>query len=134
LIPQLELSPKYAMPPNNLISGEFAAKGQKDWAALCSRNGSSSILVLWGGDSRCDGVLADGADSLFMQKDADGIQIYSRAISPVGREQMLKRKEAFGGSVPLPLVHEGIDDAFLGKASVTHYCNRGKWLKLQGAD
>jgi hypothetical protein len=30
--------------------------------------------------------------------------------------------------------HQGIDDAFLEKASVTYYYYRGKWLQLTGAD
>jgi hypothetical protein len=29
--------------------------------------------------------------------------------------------------------HQGIDDMFVGKASVTNYCYQGKWLTLQGA-
>jgi len=35
--------------PHNVISGEFRTKGQRDWAVLCSRKRSSSILVFWGG-------------------------------------------------------------------------------------
>jgi hypothetical protein len=33
---------------NNVISGEFAQRGQKDWAILCSKGGTSSIVVFWG--------------------------------------------------------------------------------------
>jgi hypothetical protein len=130
LIPQVQEVPT----PNNLISGEFAAKGQKDWAALCSRNSSSTIVVLWGGKSRCDGVLAESADSLSMQDGGRGKYVYSRMISPIGERQILKRQKAFGGTVPTPLAHQGIDDIFVGKASVTYYCHRGEWRKLQGAD
>src|SRR5688572_21225806 len=37
----------YTKKRNNVIQGEFARPGQKDWAALCSSGGSSSILVFW---------------------------------------------------------------------------------------
>jgi hypothetical protein len=30
--------------------------------------------------------------------------------------------------------HQGIDDAFVGKASVALYFYRGMWLQLSGAD
>ena len=30
--------------------------------------------------------------------------------------------------------HDGIDDAFLEKASVTWYWDNGRWMQLQGAD
>jgi hypothetical protein len=40
----------------NLVSGEFAKKGQQDWAAYCSVNGKSSVVVVWGGPSRCSGA------------------------------------------------------------------------------
>ena len=130
LIPQAQDVPV----PNNLISGEFAAKGQKDWAALCSRNGSSAVVVLWGGKSRCDSVLAEADDSLSMQGDGGGKFVYSRMISPIGKPEILGHQKAYGGKVPSVLDHQGIDDIFVGKASVTRYCHKGKWLDLQGAD
>src|ERR1700730_8470134 len=35
--------------PHNVVSGEFITRGRRDWAVLCSRKRSSSILVFWGG-------------------------------------------------------------------------------------
>jgi hypothetical protein len=56
LVPQAEGS---AAPPepHNVISGAFAASGQTDWAALCSRADSSRIVVVWGGPARCPSEL-----------------------------------------------------------------------------
>jgi hypothetical protein len=59
---------------------------------------------------------------------------YSRAISPVGREFIVRHYVAYGGVKPPPIDHQGIDDAFVGKASVVFYFYRGKWLELTGAD
>lgn len=42
---------------HNMISGDFAARGQTDWAALCSRADSSRIVVIWGGPARCPSEL-----------------------------------------------------------------------------
>src|ERR671937_183045 len=33
--------------PHNVISGEFARRGQTDWAVLCSRGREPSIIVFW---------------------------------------------------------------------------------------
>jgi hypothetical protein len=134
-IPQAEV-PDYhpTKTPHNLISGEFAAKGQKDWAALCSRNGTSSIKVLWGGKSRCAGELNEESDINYMQSGVGGKFVYSRLISVVRKQQILERQIAFDGKLPSALEHHGIDDIFVGKGSVTHYCHEGKWLTLQGAD
>ncbi len=41
----------YSKTPNNVISGQFAHRGQRDWAVLCSIKGESSILVFWNGSA-----------------------------------------------------------------------------------
>jgi hypothetical protein len=43
----------------NVIRGEFARVGQLDWAVLCSRDGHSTILVLWGRPTSCPGEIRD---------------------------------------------------------------------------
>lgn len=65
----------------NLIQGQFAKEGQRDWAAYCSVNGKSRVVVVWGGPSRCSGEpfglnnpVAD--DQLY--RDADAQQLGRR--------------------------------------------------------
>jgi hypothetical protein len=74
-------------------------------------------------------------------KDIDRLQgwggdkiVYSRAITLVGKAAIMKYHAGFGGPQPPPIDHQGIDDAFWGKASVINYLYHGKWLQLQGAD
>jgi hypothetical protein len=50
------------------------------------------------------------------------------------RKFILRHYRAYGGPKPPPIDHNGIDDAFLEKASVTWYRYNGKWIELQGAD
>jgi hypothetical protein len=54
--------------------------------------------------------------------------------SPVGREYILKHYRAYGGPEPAAIDHQGINDSFVGKASVVRYFHAGKWLELTGAD
>jgi hypothetical protein len=129
-IPQ-EASTKSAQ---NVIKGQFAKTGQTDWAVLCSVKFVSSILVFWNGSEKSPAVIAQREDRTFLQTiSADEIG-FSRAIAPVGKDFIMRHFEAYGGPKPPPIVHQGIDDAFIGKASVTWYFYGGKWLTLQGAD
>ena len=59
---------------------------------------------------------------------------YSRAISAVGREYIVRHAQIYGGPTPPQIDHQGIDDAFVEKGSVVLYWDRGKWLQLKGAD
>lgn len=75
-------------------------------------------------------------DRIFLQTiDDKGALNFSRGLGVVGAKFILEHHRAYGGvKPPRPLDHQGIDDAFLGKASVVHYFHKGKWLKLSGAD
>ncbi len=121
--------------PHNVISGEFASRGQMDWAVLCSRNGASSILVFWGGSARRVAEIAASPDSAFLQTiDGNGNIGYSRAISAVNEAYIRAQYREYGGRRPPRLEHQGINDAFVEKASVVRYYHRGRWLELPGAD
>ena len=53
--------------PHNIVSGAFAAPEQNDWAALCSRNARSAVVVFWGGPARCPPLTASRPDRSFLQ-------------------------------------------------------------------
>ena len=130
-VPQTYLSRE----PHNVISGEFARRGQTDWAVLCSRNGESSILVFWRGSTTSVSEIAKAPDRGYLQTVSEGGKIaFSRAIEPVGRDYILGHYKAYGGRKPPRITHQGINDAYVEKASVVLYYHRGKWLELQGAD
>ena len=119
--------------PHNLIRGEFMEAGRTQWAALCSRNRTSAIIVI-DENGRVRAKLAAVPDRGHLQGIGDGKIGYSRGIYPVGSDYILDHYQAYGGPKPPPIDHQGIDDAFLEKASVVHYFHKGKWLQLTGAD
>lgn len=118
----------------NVFRGEFAKPGQVDWAVLCSRNLVSTILVFWDGSEKNPGEVAESADIDFLQEIGNDEIGFSREINTLGRKDILKYYEALGGPKPPPIDHQGIEDAFAGKASVVHFFYGRKWLKLSGAD
>jgi hypothetical protein len=119
---------------NNVIHGEFAKPGQTDWAVLCSVNGVSSILVFWGGTAKDPAQLAAHEDRIYLQGIDEHRIGFGRSLSVVGRAFIVDHYQAYGGQKPPAIDHQGLNDAFIEKASVVHYFFRGKWLELQGAD
>jgi hypothetical protein len=125
----------FAKKPHNVIKGRFARSGEMDWAVLCSIKGVSTILVFWNGSEKNPAAIAPMEDRHFLQGTNNNEEIgYSRGISPVGRDFIMQHYNAYGGPKPPPIDHQGIDDAYIGKASMTWYFRNGKWLRLTGAD
>lgn len=121
--------------PHNVIRGQFAKNGQFDWAVLCSRSRISSILVFWNGSTKSVAEIARSDDKDFLQTiDGVGNIGFSRAIGIVDKDFILEHYEECGGRKPPQIQHQGINDAFVEKASVVHYLYRKRWLELQGAD
>ena len=124
----------YTKKRHNVIKGEFGKPGQSDWAVLSSVKGVSSILVFWNGSEKNPATVAPLEDRIFLQGITANQIGFSRGITPVGKEFIMRHYQAYGGTKPPPIDHQGIDDAFIEKASVTWYFYEGKWLKLSGAD
>ena len=117
----------------NVVPGRFTGPRASDWAALCSRSSASAILVYPNGMAR--GVLevhrAD--DRAYLQQNADAI-VFSRQIS-VATPAYIRVKNHPSLVPGMPRIdHDGVNDAFLGKASTVWYRAGGRWLKLLGAD
>jgi hypothetical protein len=121
-------------PARNVIQGEFFGKGEKGWAVLCSSGGKSSILVFRNNHDSSPDEIAESPDDRFLVDTGHGSTAYLREISAVDRKFIFRHYRAYGGPKPPPIDHNGIDDAFLEKASVTWYRYNGKWIELQGAD
>jgi hypothetical protein len=105
-----------------------------DWAVLCSRDGHSSILVFGNSSPTRITEISRQSDGIFVQGVGGGKLGYSRRIGIVGKQFIIGHYRAYGGPEPPRIYHQGIDDAFLEKASVVHYYHGGRWLELTGAD
>jgi hypothetical protein len=121
--------------PHNVIRGQFARSGQFDWAVLCSRDRVSLILVFWNGSTKSVAEIASSDDKGFLQTiDGAGNIGFSRAIGVVDKNYILEHYREYAGRKPARIKHQGINDAFVEKASSVHYFYRKRWLELQGAD
>ncbi len=129
-IPQSPDVPKL----HNIIRGKFANPTQNDWAVLCSRNHSSSILIFWNGSTKSVSEIEKSSDLDWLQGSSEGKIGYSRIINPADKKYILDHYRGYGGPKPPLINHEGINVIFSGKASTIRYFHRKKWLRLQGAD
>lgn len=120
--------------PGNVVSGRFRDSSQVDWAVLCSIHRQSSILVFWAGQTDSVAVLDSAPDDGYLQTVGGGQIGYSRGIDVADTGYIRQHYQWYGGPEPPPLDHEGIENAFVGKASGIWYWYQGKWLLLQGAD
>lgn len=118
----------------NVIRGEFFRKRVTGWAVLCSVKNSTALLVFRNGDDSKPDTVTTSENESYIQDVGNGDPGYSREITAVGRDFIMQHYRAYGGPEPPPIDHHGIDDAFIGKASVTWYFYKGKWLRLQGSD
>jgi hypothetical protein len=123
-----------ASAPANVIRGKFFDKTNTGWAVLCSDGATSRILVFRNDADPTPEELAKAEDKNYLQGVANDQMGYSRMISATGRRFIMDRNRAYGGPKPPAIDHNGIDDAFLDKASVVHYRHAGKWLELAGSD
>jgi hypothetical protein len=124
----------YSAKGRNVIRGRFAASNQNDWAALCSNGDTSMIVIVWGGDSRCASPIERSADADWLQGMGEGKFLFSRAIGVATIEMIDLDAQRYSGPPAPARDHDGIDHAFMGKASVVLFCHEGKWVRLQGAD
>ena len=76
--------PATAGEPTNVIHGEFARRGQEDWAVLCSKGGSSTIVIFWGKTTACPASLARLEDAHYLKRGNDKKMRYSRSIRALG--------------------------------------------------
>lgn len=120
---------------HNVVRGNFQRPKQTDWAVLCSRKRTSSVLIFWADSPNLFSEIAKIADDVFLQTiDGQGTISFSRIIMPAGKEYILEHYRAYHGPKPPPLNHQGIEDGFLEKGSTIYYYYRGRWRELQGAD
>jgi hypothetical protein len=120
--------------PGNVISGEFARRGQRDVAVLCSDGYQSKILVYWRGRAKTVSELASTPDENFVQDVGDGVKGFSRKLHRVRAADISASAQSADGRRPKKPVHDGISDDFVGKGSSIWYWQDGEWIDIGGTD
>jgi hypothetical protein len=119
----------------NVITGHFTRAKGSEWAALCSRDRRSSVLVFHGDGFGSVDELGEGADADYLQTLPGGRIGFSRALL-VASPRTIKRipTEERASLRARVIDRDGIVDAFVGKGSMIWYWLDGKWVLLPGSD
>ena len=125
----------YSEGRTNVIRGSFGAAEQHDWAVLCSRGGTSVIVVYWGGSAQCPRELRSASDAGYLQGLGQGRIGFSRGINKTrSYHEYIDEADTVSVDREVQLDHDAIDDAFEGKASAVLFCRKGIWITYFGAD
>lgn len=121
--------------PHNAFAGSFTGAGTAEWAVLCSVRYVSAILIL----DAATGVVRDStdrsADESWVQGAGEGRWEYSRHITlrPLA-DIRAWRTDTKGDSIPQPIDHDAISQAFSGKYSEAIYRGQGRWFRVLTGD
>jgi|GEM_PF-3801078 len=126
----------------SVITGAFTAKGAVEWAVLCSVRDTSQILILNARNGAVVHSLNRSGDSGWIQSNGNHTWLFSRVIAVVAMSQLnivpadTTSEDAvyYGAFLPKPIDHDGIDEAFLDKASTTFYFAQRHWFNVGSSD
>jgi len=119
----------------NVIHGSFTTARANEWAVLCSARDTSQILVYRAGGGTAIDSLQRAADLGWMQGVGGVRWGYSRLLQ-VRPLRMIRawRHDIDGHTIPQPVDHDAIEQAFEGKAAEAFYFAAGRWHRQVTAD
>lgn len=109
----------------NVITGEFAKKGQKDWAVLCSKEGSLYVMMFWGGETQCPSEIDLGSINSELE--------FDHSIGTASKRAIIQDYQEYGGTKPPAITHLGIDYGS-EQGTEVYYCHKNEWIDLTGSD
>jgi len=121
---------------HNVVHGSFLDRASDDWAVVCSRGDSSSVLVYHQG--RLVASLGTAPDLAYLQSGLPGsprgigFSRLVRALDP--RAIRARAGDRLGDQAASRIDHEAIEDVFLDKASTIWYFTGGRWRRIRGSD
>ncbi|HLJ75934.1 MAG TPA: hypothetical protein VKT75_00900 [Acidobacteriaceae bacterium] len=115
-----------AQQPENVIEGAFRAPASRDWAALCSVHGRTTLYVFFDGHYNSPEPLRSQADTLWLGAEP-GSSVYGSAwgIAVRGVADLRQNRQWHGAA---HFDHDAIEDARLERSTSLHYWQMGEWL------
>jgi len=116
-----------ARTPENVVHASLERKGSDDWAVLCSVNGTTTLYVFFQSQPATPIALRHQRDSEWLGSEVGGG--YGSAWGIARRAPSQIRAKAHG-----VIDHDGVDDAFVEKSSMTHYYQNGSWIVIDNSN
>jgi hypothetical protein len=128
--------------PHNVVRGEFARQGQRDWAAFCSVDGKSKLMVVWGGPSKCGGdpfdvgPVSDDTVSKDLD-DSNGMPPHGSfwTLSAISHTEVLARLKVLRANAELlkSATHDALARNSIAGGNAVD-CTNGQWREFWSAD
>jgi len=120
--------------PENVIEASLERRGSKDWAVLCSVQGTVSLLVFFGDNPSSPTVLATAPETERLQAHGaeDGLG-FDWGIDPASPEQVRTAQVGMRHSPP-KLDHDALADSIIDHKTVYHYFAENAWTIVATSD
>jgi hypothetical protein len=120
--------------PENVVHASLERAGSSDWAALCSVNGTVSLLVFFPSNYADPMTLASAPETERVQPHgSSGVLGFNWGIDPASPEAV---HEAQMGMRPLPprIDHDALADSVIDQHTIYHFYSGHAWTLLDTAD
>jgi hypothetical protein len=116
--------------PENVVHGSLQQSGSADWAALCSVNGTSSLMVFFVSAPAQPFVLATAPETEHLQRNTTtGVYGFNWAIDAASPQRI---HDALIGQRARPpmLDHDAVADSIIDHRTVYHFYANQSWTLL----
>jgi hypothetical protein len=122
--------------PENVVEANLERPGSRDWAVLCSAQGTVSLLVFFGNAGDGKGgveraqVLASAVETERLQASGpDGVLGFNWGIDGATPEQV-HEAQAGMDKRPARVDHDALADTLVDRHTVYHFYAKGAWIAL----
>lgn len=121
-----------AQAPENAISGAFRAPGSRDWAALCSVGGETTLYVFFAGQAGAPVAVRSQPDTAWLGHEP-GSSVYGSAWG-ISTQTASDLRASSQMHAAFAIDHDAIEDADLERSLTVRYYGAGKWQVLLAED
>jgi hypothetical protein len=123
--------------PENVVEASLEGAGSRDWAVLCSAQGTVSLLVFFGSNAERDGsvahpqVLSSAVETERLQAHGSvgGVLGFDWGIDPASPERV-HEAQAGMDKRPARVDHDALADTLIDRHTVYHFYTHGAWVAL----
>jgi hypothetical protein len=120
--------------PENVVHASLEARGTSDWAALCSVQGTVSLLVFFADGSKPAMELASAPETERLQvHDVTGVLGFNWGIDPASPKDVADAESGVTPRPP-PLDHDALADSVVEHKTMYHYYAKGGWRVMEGPE
>ncbi|HVZ84874.1 MAG TPA: hypothetical protein VG893_14455 [Terracidiphilus sp.] len=117
--------------PENVIHGSFERAGSKDWAALCSADGTASLLVFFGSAPQAPIVIAAVPETDRLQAHGPGgVLGFDWGIDAASPRAVHDMQSGLAHRPPAP-DHDALADSVIDQSVVYHFFTKAHWTFLE---